>query len=190
MSRDMHDPQDKSWWLDAGLRREIGFVEEVACGIGLDAEINPAKRTNPYAPDLLVDGEEADLKCQTTPFFRAESFYGIPVQYAVTFNRIDYERYTSQHPDIDIIWWIHWDQLAMKFRSGEVITTQGLSGVWRVPFSALGGQIADGRWQLHEYIHRRGDTRGNARDSYVLDLREFDRLTGDGWTGPSPSSFD
>lgn len=187
---DLHNPQDKRWWLEAGLRREIAFVQEIAPLLGMEAQINPAKEQDPYAPDLVVDGQLADLKCQTTPFFRAESFYGVPVRVAVTFNRVDYERYREQHPDIDLIWWVHWDQHEMRFRDSSVVKTAPLNGVWRIGFATLAEHIAAGEFQLHEYIHRRGDTRGNARDSFVLDLREFTQLTTDEWQGPSPSSFD
>jgi hypothetical protein len=187
---DLHDPQDKQWWLEAGMRREVAFVEQIAPQLGLQAEINPAKERDPYAPDLLVGGQLADLKCQTTPFFRAESFYGVPVRVAVTFNRVDYERYRELHPRIDLIWWVHWDQLDMRFRDGQVVRTAPLNGVWRVSFSALAAGIEADQFHLHEYIHRRSDTRGNARDSFVLDLREFTQLTTDTWQGPSPASFD
>ncbi len=186
----VHDPQDKGWWLEAGLRRELGFVERVAPRLGLTAVINPAIARDPYAPDLMVDGLAVDLKCQTTPFFRAESFYNVPVRTAVTFNRVDYERYRKEHPAIDLIWWVHWDQLAMRFRDGTVVRTPPLSGVWRVSFDAVAQNIDHGRYRLHEYIHRRNDIRGNARDSFVLDLREFDRLSGDDWEPISPSAFD
>lgn len=188
--RALHDPQDKSWWLEAGLRREVGFVETIAPGLGLTAIINPAKEHDPYAPDLMVNGGLADLKCQTTPFFRAESFYGVPVRYAVTFNRVDCQRYAEQHPDIDLVWWVHWDQTIMRFRDGSTVRTAPLAGVWIVPFQAVAAGIDADNYTLHEYIHRRGDMRGNARDSYVLDLRDFDQLTPDDWSGSSPSAFD
>ena len=38
----------------------------------IDAEINPEKKTNPYAPDIIMNGKISDLKTQTLPFFKSK----------------------------------------------------------------------------------------------------------------------
>lgn len=78
--------QDKDWWVEAWRHAEDRFVDHEARSLGLSATINPAKAADPYAPDLVVDGSLADLKCQSTPFFRAHDLYGLDPRFAVTFS--------------------------------------------------------------------------------------------------------
>ena len=93
----MHNTEDKQWWVIEWAKREVLFVEKVCPELGLLAGINPEKSSNRYAPDLVVSGLIADLKCQQTPFFKARDLYGLDPQFAVTFNRKDYLRYKEQY---------------------------------------------------------------------------------------------
>ena len=49
-----HDPQDRAYWYQEGMMGEKLFIEQVAPRIGLNAQINPAKDNEPWAPDLLI----------------------------------------------------------------------------------------------------------------------------------------
>ncbi|MFW6224636.1 MAG: hypothetical protein ACOC4B_00035 [Bacteroidota bacterium] len=71
-----HDLQDKGIWCKSGASKEEVFVETF--GERLNLIINPEKRNNPYAPDLLniSTGLRADLKTQNTPFFRLNQGLG------------------------------------------------------------------------------------------------------------------
>jgi hypothetical protein len=171
----MHSTEDKRWWVDTWRREEDAFVEHVCPMLGLQGTINPEKDTNPYAPDLVVEGRLADLKCQRTPFFKASSLFGIDLQFAVTFNRKDFVRYTTQYPDLVIYFWVDWHQLSMVI-GGASYAVEPMSGIWRVKFEALAQAINERAVQLHEYQRRRNDNSGNARDSYVFDLRKFECL--------------
>jgi hypothetical protein len=174
----VRDTEDKLAWCADGVERENDFVARVAPAHGLDAKINPEKATNIYAPDLIVNGKVADLKSQTTPFFTAKRAFrtakrpdGLDPQYAVTFNRKDYQRYREHYPDLDIYFWVEWAEL-----EGYGTTVRPLVGLYKVPFAALAARIEAGDAKLHEYQRRIGDQAGNARDSYGFDVREFEKI--------------
>lgn len=165
-----HNPEDKVWWLQHGLELEYQFVKICQEELHIKAEINPAKSDSPTAPDLLVDGKIADLKVQNTPFFSATK-YSMNPKYTVTFNRKDFEQYSSLYPEIVIYFWVNWTQLAWKdYR------VQKLNAIYKADFSQIADQIKSGTAKEHWYIHRRGDTRGNAQSSFLLDIRTFQRV--------------
>jgi hypothetical protein len=74
--------------------RQISLITELRSrrdelpALGCKGELNPAKQLDPYAPDLVVEGHLADLRCQRTPFFKVQELYGIDPQFAVTFNQV------------------------------------------------------------------------------------------------------
>ena len=133
-------------------------MDNIAPAYGLDACINPEKETNVYAPDLIVNGEIADLKVQTIPFFTADD-----PQWCVTFNFKSRKMYALYYPDIMIYYLVNW----RKRQMGN-ISVQPLYGVWRVRFRDMDFSV------LHEYKNKRGG--GNAQKSYLLALRVFERL--------------
>lgn len=171
----MHDTEDKNWWVIEGRRKEDIFVQEVAPQLKINAIINPDKKTNPYGPDLIVDGAIADLKCQETPFFKSYSLYRIPNQYAVTFNYKDYINYRKNYPNIVLFFWIYWKELE-KIVGSVTYTVKPMSGIWKVNFNKLLGWIETGKVPLHQYLRRVNDSAGNAKDSYIFDIRKFDEL--------------
>ena len=81
-----HDTEDKNWWLEHGLTLEYEFVQMCKKSRRIDAVPNPSKASEPWAPDLIVNSELADLKVQNTPFFTA-SRYEMNPRFTVTFNR-------------------------------------------------------------------------------------------------------
>jgi hypothetical protein len=171
----MHSTEDKQWWVIEWAKKETLFVENVCPKLGLVAVINPEKRYNPYAPDLLVSGLVADLKCQQTPFFKAQDLYGLEPRFAVTFNRKDYLRYKEQYPTIVVYFWVDWQEREKIIR-GSRFLVRPLAGVWRAAFSTLTMLIEGGDAPLHTYQRRQDDARRNARDSYIIDLRQLECL--------------
>ena len=166
---DHHDLQDKAVWCKDGYKKEEVFVQLHGSSLGLI--INPDKITNPYAPDLLNNQTSnlGDLKVQNTPFFKAEKLYSIPPKYAVVFNHKDRVRYNRDYPDIDIYYWVDW--LAVGFKMGNNrIDIEPLRGVWKISMKSLESLLKES--DLHEYQQRQNDTKGNARSSYVLDIRD------------------
>lgn len=168
----IHDTEDKVFWVKLGEGKEKYFVGHVAPLIPLEAQINPQKISDEYAPDLLLDGGRiADLKAQNTPFFKAQMLYGIPAQYAVTFNKKDYDRYSRYYPHIIVVFWVSWEQVSLGG-----LSVDPMAGVWSCGFSELSRWINTGSVPLHEYKFRKNDTKGNAKSSYVLDLRRLKML--------------
>lgn len=171
----MHDTEDKLWWTEHGARMEVRFVAEVAPHLGLDAALNPAKTADPFAPDLLVAGQLADLKVQNTPFFTA-SRYGLDPQHTVTFNRRDYLRYSELYPEILLFFWVAWTTLAWP-RTAPRVRVAKMAGVCEVPFARLAGRVKAGEVPLHSCRRRVGDRAGNATESHLFDLRTFTDLS-------------
>jgi len=102
-----------------------------------------------------------DLKTLTTPWIYSERMFGIPPTYAISINRKDLRRYYQLYPNIIIILDVqypdyqaaHWtdlDRLKIFVKSGKV--------------------------QLHKYQTRIDDDQGNAKDSYIFDVRWFPKL--------------
>lgn len=165
-----HDLQDKGAWCEIGVAKEEAFVNKFGDQLGLI--INPDKENNPFAPDLINIKNNAlgDLKTQNTPFFKANSLYGLNPQYTVVFNEKDRVRYAANYPNIEIYFAVDW--VVTEFRqNGNNIMVKPMFGIWRIPFLSLLEVIK--KTSLHEYIQRQGDTRGNAKASYVLTLEDF-----------------
>jgi len=177
MAYKMYDPQgqevtynnlqEKGVWCVIGASKEEAFVQ--LYGEQLNLVINPEKEDDPYSPDLYDTQKSirADLKTQNTPFFQAQTRFGISPQHAIVFNGKDRERYKSKYSEIDIYFIVDWQ--AVKFETNNnSIEVEPMTGVWRISFTKLDElcEAAD----YHTYQQRVGDTRGNARGSYVLDI--------------------
>mgnify|MGYP000294092961 CR=1 FL=1 len=162
----MHDTEDKEWWLIHGEDLELQFVDVCKNKLNIDAQINPAKSTDPTAPDLEVNGLISDLKVQHTPFFTSNK-YGLDPRYTITFNRNDYERYSEFYPDIGIYIWLDWKQLSSNYGS-----IQHYSGIFFLPFKEV-ARLIENSAPEHIYKKRVNDTQNNARSSFLLDIRNF-----------------
>ena len=164
-----HDTEDKSWWLQHGENLEFDFVTKCQNLLGLEISINPQKQIDKTAPDLVFEGCLADLKTQNTPFFTS-SRYGIDPRFCVTFNRKDFERYAALYPEIIIFFWVDWKQLSYKEYS-----TSHLAGVFKVDFKQLREMVAGGAPE-HAYQRRIDDKAGNAKTSFLFDVRNMSNL--------------
>lgn len=162
------DLQNKKLWCAEGEKIEEAFVRKY--GGSLSVSLNPVKKVNPYAPDLIYrsSGQLADLKTQNTPFFKADKLYNIDPSFAVVFNRKDYVRYSEKYPEIDVFFWIEWH--SVKFVMGSFTKeVEYIEGVWKIAFAQLAELCKDA--PEHCYQQRTGDNRGNAKSSFVLDIR-------------------
>lgn len=170
-----YNTEDKQKWCKEGEQLEKAFVENIVPKLSIKLDINPQKKTNPYAIDLIdyTNKKYADLKSQNTPFFTAGRYkYGkekeiqYDAQFTVTFNKKDYENYKKNYPNCDIYWCINWTQLTYGSN-----TIKPLDGVWVAKFSDMANKIEQNEVYLHEYIHRKDDD-VNAKDSYLFDLSD------------------
>jgi len=166
----MHNTEDKLWWVKHGEKLERHFLERIAPRMEYDIIRNPAKDTNKYAVDYLLNGVEVDLKCQSTPFFRAEELYGIDPTFAVTFNQNDFDRYTKDHPRMGVMFYVCWEELH-KLIGKRLYKVAELEGVWVAGIQYLQRLVQ--RSPLHSYHRRVYDGRGNSKGSYCLDLRQI-----------------
>jgi hypothetical protein len=180
----MHDTEDKNWWCKQGQLFEKEFVNDICPKIGLHVCINPGKLTNPNSPDLVFDSRYADLKVQTTPFFTASryfkkvggKYFPFDPAYTVTFNRKDYDYYSTAYPEITIFFWVDWKETSYTSKGGTRIDVGPVSGVWSCDFMELVELIKQHEYPLHQYYRRVGDKAGNAKDSYLVDLRDLTEL--------------
>lgn len=164
----LHSTEDKPWWCLHGNRLEEKFVKIISERTDVTASINPDKRHNKYAPDLIVGSWLADLKTQNTPFFTADK-YSVNPQYAVTFNRKDYERYTKTYPGIHIYFWIDWQTLTYGTK-----VVHYMHGIYGITFRRLSQLILEA--PEHFYKKRIDDKTGNAKSSFILDVRQFKKI--------------
>ena len=134
------------------------------------------KSTNPYAPDLINNSKIADLKTQNTPFFKAKKLYNIDPSYTVVFNRKDAERYWKLYRDIIIYFWVEWHSVKFVMGSFEQ-EVKYINGVWSIKFIDLVELLKVA--PEHHYQQRVTDKKGNAKSSFVLDIRNpaFNKLT-------------
>ena len=164
-----HDLQDKSVWCKDGENIEEGFINKY--GERLQLVLNPEKKSNRFAPDLFrtTDKRIADLKTQNTPFFKAGERYGIEPTYAVVFNIKDFVRYSDKYPDIIIYFWVNW--MVERFvMNRKELSVKKISGVWMIEFKDI-IQLSKNT-PKHFYLQRKYDERGNAKGSYVFNIKD------------------
>lgn len=162
--------EDKLSYCKFGVEKELEFVKDIVPQLGLDIVINPDKELNKYAPDLLYNNELADLKTQLAPFFTAGRYNKDP-QYTVTINKKDLVRYWTRYRDITIFFWIRFKS-EYRFK----VRTQELHGVWKTDLDTLYQLKSQDKLPIHSYINRQDDKLGNAKDSYLVDLRDLTQI--------------
>lgn len=172
----LFNTEDRDKWYEYGEVSEKNFINKVAPTLKIDIRENPEKKCNKWAIDLYdyTNNRYADLKEQDTPFFTASRYYynGIPYDpsFTVTFNKKDYEYYSTEYKDCDIYFWVNWKQLSYEY-NGNTIKVLPIKGVWVARFEKMASMIESGRVVLHKYIHRKNDSH-NARDSYLFSLSD------------------
>jgi hypothetical protein len=161
MSQDLHgidSTENKAAYCELGEKTERQFlVNSLSEGIGFTN--NPSKAENKYTHDLFAL-LPCDLKTQFTPFRTADR-YGIDSDYAVTINEKDLIRYGKLYPHIVIVLDIQFPH----YRATHY-----------APLFVLRQIVKNGKAKRHEYEKRVNDTQGNAKASYVFDLRWFPRI--------------
>ena len=161
--------EDRDVWYSAGNKWEEEFVTNIAPQFGWKASLN--NKENKYAPDLKIGALVADLKYSESPFITATR-YGIgDPRFAHSFNVKDYIRYRDEYPDILLIFWHNFKEKYYRIGTKTYEITP-LNSVWAVPFISLYLCIKNGDYSIHTYARRVNDTRGNAKQSYVLNLED------------------
>ena len=165
------DNQNKLDWCKYGNVMEYVFIGLYGEDLGLI--INPSKQISKdgkFAPDLYDVNRSriADLKHVQEPFFKAQELYSLDPNFTVTLNRKDCERYYRKYPEIDIYFWVQWES-----QSRYGIQVAGMESVYRVPLKTLIQAGVRGELHEHHYKERTNDTAGNAKSSFVFDIRGY-----------------
>jgi len=152
----MIDTEDKKSWCEAGSLAEKDFVATNKLA-GWGISINPSKHEDVYTHDL-IGMIPIDLKSIREPWRRSQELFGIPSKYAISVNKKDIIRYVNMYPNIIILLDVEWD------------------GVYMLTMSRAKALITSGKAMRHDYKNRKYDTKGNAKTSYIFDLRDLDKL--------------
>ena len=168
----MLNPNDKASYVR--MAKEVWeprFISEIAPSYGLDARVKPDCMIDHVAPDLLVNGEQADLKWRGRPFFKAQELYGIPSQYAMTLNTVKISRYMRVWPEMKIYAYLEW-QGGQTVIGDKRYTVRRKSELWVLSVRKIASLV----WHapIHTYRER---TTGNATSSYVINLLAGERLS-------------
>lgn len=159
----------KQAWCLRGEMDEEHFVEHRLPELGLTGMRNPEKQFSPYPPDLIVEGMLSDLKAQSTPFFTVGRRYKIDPQYAVTFNVKDEQYYRERYPKVVVFFDVLWTKTANPYG----VTVEPMHHTWCGTLDQVMAAVRDSGGHRHDYLRRVNDTQGNAKDSWVLDVRRL-----------------
>ena len=158
--------ENKKAWVALGSKYEKEFVKLLGkCSI--KAEINPQKKVDPYATDLLVEGRVAELKTRRTPFFKTAQ-YGISPDTATTINKKDIERYSKTNPGMVIFFWVYWPA-----QESYGVKVEECCGVWFARMDKL-KKICESA-PVKTYENRSGED-GNKTESYIIDLNDLRQI--------------
>ena len=168
--------QNRAIWYQHGESREKSFV--ALYGDKHEVILNPNKKFDHSAPDLMFKGDLADLKCQETPIFIAGR-YGLDPTYAVTFNlkdALNYGRWGNNYERLSIIYWVEWIATKM-IMYGKEYRVKKLKGVWHASFQ----QIDEMRLKspIHWYRQRNRTLEKNHKQSEILAKFEPRLIEGD-----------
>ena len=152
----MIDTEDKKSWCEAGSLAEKDFVATNKLE-GWGISMNPTKHKDPYTHDFMGI-VPMDLKSIREPWRKSQELFGIPSKYAVSINKKDIVRYANLYPNIIVLLDVEW------------------AGVYMLTMSRAKSLISNGKAKKHDYKNRRHDKQGNAKTSYIFDIRELDEL--------------
>jgi len=151
----------------------VEFINDLAY-LEFKVEINPKKTEDKYDHDLLINGYKGDLKTQHTPFYRAKDFYNLDPQWAITYNHKDYVRYKNNYTNKNLPFYIIFDVIRKnEFNQKYEIRTDAMRAIFMCDVRKLENLIETNQIPLHSYVNRQDDNKGNAKSSYVFDVRHL-----------------
>lgn len=166
--------EDKQAWCDLGAEAEHSFCRGRLDDLGLLGVINPLKKENPYVHDLFISFK-ADLKTIRTPLFKSRDLYGLDPQYTVTFNDKDMRRYQERYPNIIVVFDVKWEE-TKKMIDGVAYTVDPMHITVAGFLSDIRRAIKSCGSHKHIYQRRINDNEGNAKESWVFDVRQLHSL--------------
>lgn len=167
--------EDKQAWCEYGAELEPEFCRRVSGkSYGILCRMNPEKQDDPYAYDLRLT-LKADLKTQKTPIFKAMKLYGIAPHFAVTLNVKDVVRYRTLYPNIMVIFDVRYENSETVI-GGYTYRCEEHKGIYLANLPHIQRLIDGNLCGLILYQARTDDDGGNAKSSYVFDVRYFTPL--------------
>ena len=148
--------EDKASWCQQGLNWEHDFVANKNFR-DISIEMNNDKESNPYTYDMK-GLFPCDLKTIHTPWKYAPRMFGIPSDFAISINHKDLSRYRELYPNIILILDVQYPNYKNTHWANLHLLRQ---------------LILNNKAFLHEYKNRINDTNGNAKNSYVFDIRDI-----------------
>lgn len=136
--------------------------------------VNTDKLTDPYTHDLQVLFR-SDLKSVTTPLFKARELYGLDPQYTVTFNDKDGKRYRELYPNLVVFFDVNWSVTSKRI-GDDVYEVEPMHETYAGFLSDIRRAIRTCGSKRLEYRQRVDDTAGNAKSSWVFDVRELHKI--------------
>ena len=161
----MHNTEDKKWWIEYGVKKEAEFLqwcEERNLYAGLQKSSAPV-----YYPEFTYQGRYLDLKTVQTPFFMAGKKYGIDPNFAITLNTQDVLDCTHKYPKCQIIFDIDWESTT-QFG----VSVKARKEIRFLSYEKMQELIKEA--PIHQYHKRGDDLQGNAKGSYILDVRDIE----------------
>ena len=159
------DTEDKTWWIGWGKQKEQEFLklcEREGILPGIAASYGPD-----HYPEYTYQGRYLDLKTVETPFFMARKHYGLDSNFAVSLNKQDVFDCTYKYPKCQLVFWIQW---ASEIKYGVAVETR--HEIRFLSYERMRELVSHA--PVHIYQKRIDDNQGNAKDSYILDLRDME----------------
>lgn len=173
------DTENKELWYSHALKWEKYFCDKIAPLFDIKAIINPEKEDNPTAIDLIIKSKKeeilTELKPQFTPFFMSKELYKIENNFAFAFNVKDYEEYKQLNNDEYIIFWLYWIYQKKEINNKKYRIIP-MCGLWACKIKTLIKFIDNNNIPVHEYKRRIDDIKGNAKNSFIFDVRNFNNI--------------
>lgn len=171
------DLNNKSAWCEEyGDKVEKTFCVDRLYQLGVTGYINLDKRADKYAHDIFTVFP-SDLKTVRTPFFKAWDKFQIDPQYAVTINMKDMQRYKELYPNIVVVFDVLWDdKICKKFIEGVEYEVKPMHKTYAGFIQDIRSAVVACGNKKVEYQGRVNDTGGNAKASYVFDVRKLQQL--------------
>lgn len=172
----IEDTEDKLAWCEKfGGETEFVFASKRMHEIGLPTFVNPAKNQDKYTHDLYTIFP-ADLKTVRTPLFKSLELFGIDSQYAVTFNVKDGTRYAKLYPNIVVIFDVEWKTQCSMIIGSKNYQVQPMHQTHAGFLQDIRNAIIKSGNKKIKYSRRVDDESGNAKESFVFDVRNLQRL--------------
>ena len=146
------DNDDKLSWCKYGEALEHEFLNG-----SHSVTLNPNKASDKFTHDFFIH-LPCDLKSIMSKWEKSELLFGISPDYAISINQKDLQRYRDLYPNLIMILNVKW------------------SGVYLLPVSYALNLIKRKKAKRHEYKNRKNDTSGNAKISWIFDLRDLEKF--------------